>query len=615
MCGVVGVVGPGVDASMLRAGIGAIRHRGPDGEGVFVDPARVAGLAHARLALVGIADGAQPIASEDGRVVVSVNGEIYGHAALRAELEARGHRFRTHSDSEVALHLYEEHGDAFVEHLRGELAMVLWDGARRRLLAARDRFGVKPLVWAAHDRRVLVASEAKALFAMGVPARWDARSLAHVATHQYLPPSRTMFAGVFAVPPAHVMVVERGEARLRRYWDPARRDPRPSTPEELDAALEEAVRLRARAEAPVAFALSGGLDSASVVALSGVASPRTFGVRFDGAAWDESSFAREVATHVGAEHEVVDVSRDVMLDALPDAVASSEGLAINGQLPAKLALARAIERAGCKAVLTGEGADEALLGYPHLVMDALRDEPDAQQRARLEAESGVCRGVMLADGRPPRLATVERALGFVPSWLEAKALLGARVQALLADGVEVEPERVFGALLAEVDLGVSSEPRPARSAWLWTQLALAGYILRTLGDGTEMAASVEGRTPFLDHHVFEVALRLPLEARIRDGVEKHALRARMRGRLPERVVTRRKHPFLAPPLLGADDPRVMDVLRSGGPSPFFDRERVEAALVRQGELSLEDRAAAEPALMLAFTATLLQRRFGLGDAR
>lgn len=604
MCGVVAAVGPGLDARRLRAGVAALRHRGPDGDAVWLDPAGGAGLAHARLAIVGGDDAAQPIV--DGDLAVSVNGELYGHEEARAGLEARGHRFRTSSDSELALHLYRVHGDAFVERLRGELAMALWDAGRRRLVAARDRFGVKPLVWARHEGRVLVASEAKALFAMGVPARWDARSLAHVATHQYLPPSRTMFHGVRAVPPAHLLLVEGERVTLRRYWDPRDRDRAPSTPEELAEALTEAARLRARATVPVAFALSGGLDSSSVVALAGGEAPHTFGVRFDGEGWDESAHARAVAERLGATHTVVDARPEAMREALPDAVWFSEGLAINGQLPAKLLLARAIREAGAKAVLTGEGADEALLGYPHLVRDALAG--DAEASARHERESARYRGVMMPDAPAPALPELRAALGFVPSWLEAKALLAGRFRALLSPELPIEPGETWAALAEELDAGEPTDAPPERAAWTWTQLALAGYILRTLGDGTEMAASIEGRTPFLDHRVFEVALRLPLEDKIRDGVEKHALRAVMRGRLPEEVVTRRKHPFLAPPLI--EDEAMWDALPS-----FLDRGRVRAALEAQAARPTSERAAHEPALMLALTATLLQRRFGLGDAR
>jgi asparagine synthase (glutamine-hydrolysing) len=638
MCGVVAVISPETSVSErdLWPALEVIRHRGPDGAGVWVASDGRVALGHVRLAIVDLQTGTQPIANEDGSLHVVVNGELYDFARIRRGLAARGHVFRTRSDSEIALHLYEEQGDGFVDTLRGEFALALWDARRRRLVAVRDRFGIKPLVWAEREGRVLLASEAKALFALGVEPQWDETSFLHAVSHQYLPPSRSLFAGVHTLPPAHLLVVEDGDVKVRPYWDldfpiagaESSADIR-ELGERLLALLDESVRLRLRADVPIGFYLSGGLDSASIVALAAritSAPVRCFGVRFHNAGYDESAHAADVAAHVGAVFEPVDVSQEAIVEALPEAVYSSEGLAINGQLTAKFLLSRAVQRAGLKVVLTGEGSDEGFFGYPHLVRDALRDSDEtgaAGWLARLEVESRASAGVMMPDADPPPLASVREALGFVPSWLEAKALLGGRIVSLLGDAAQ---QRLadwdgFAALLGEFDVPgqLRGRPRVAQSAYLWTRLALAGYILHTLGDGTEMASSVEGRTPFLDHRLFELARVIPPSMKVHQGMEKHLLREVVRPLLPERVVRRRKHPFLAPPVTRFSSPRlealVQDVLRSHSFAavPFFEQARVVALLERLPALGGRARAAAEPALMTALCAAVLQERFRPAD--
>ena len=700
MCGVVGIVSAGrrVEVPRLQRALGVLRHRGPDGSGVFVAPDGRAGLGHVRLAVVDPEGGAQPLANEDRSVVAVVNGEIYDAAEMRRALAARGHRFRTRSDSELLLRLYEEHGDACVERARGELAFLLWDARRGRLLAARDRFGVKPLVFAEHDGDVLFASEAKALFAMGVPAAWDEASFLHAAQMQYTLPDRTLFRGVRQVEPGTRVVVERGRLRADRYWDLdyPREDPRPRetgvsrniarSPEEspdaglapdlrpdggaglpsdvcaragaglasemhprvreVRAALDEAVRARLVADVPVCFQLSGGVDSSAVVALAAPhlpSPPACFTVQFDDPAYDEAPIAERTAAHIGAVLHRVDVPRARLLDALPAAVAHGEGLAINGHIAAKYLLSKAIHDAGFKVVLTGEGSDEIFAGYAHLRRDialerdidrevanrrAHTGEPDRRPGldggfdrspggARLHATNGASAGLMLPEGESLPLDGVRAALGFVPSWMEAKGTLGHRVGSLLAPDFlrSFEGTSAATTFLASVDVEgqLRGRARVDQSLYLWTKTALAGYILRTLGDGMEMAHAVEGRVPFLDHHLFGVARSLPTSFKIRDGsIEKWALREALRGVVPEEVRARRKHPFLAPPLSLAGTELVQDLLRADRfRAPFFDRAKLTAALDALPSMSDRERVAMDPALMLAASAGILHATYGL----
>ena len=277
------------------------KHRGPDGSGISRFDGAV--LGHTRLALVDVGGGAQPITSEDGSVACVVSGELYDDAAIRRELESRGHRFRSRSDSELVVHLYEEHGDAFVGHLRGEFAVIVWDVRRRRLVCARDRFGVRPLVWARTPAGVAVASEAKALFALGLGAEWDMEAVWASMCAQYALPHQTLFRGVQQVPPGHLLVVERDRCTGHAYWDlsfPVQK--RGVTSTEVRAALDEAVALRLRGDhARVACTLSGGLDSSSIAALAAArGSIECFTLSFSqSAAYDEVAVAERTARALG----------------------------------------------------------------------------------------------------------------------------------------------------------------------------------------------------------------------------------------------------------------------------------------------------------------------------
>jgi asparagine synthase (glutamine-hydrolysing) len=633
MCGVVAdfQAEGGVEARRVEAALDRLAHRGPDGRGVWISPDRRVVLGHVRLAVIDPTGSPQPIVSEDGWTWLVVNGEFYGYEEMRNDLVRRGHRFRTGGDSEVALHLYEEYGLDFIRRLRGEFSLVLWDGRRERLVAARDRFGVKPLCYAQAGGRLTLASEAKALFELGVRPAWDGEAFHQVCGMQYPPPDRTLFAGVRQLPPGCFLLARAGLVETRPYWDmdhpPEGRKARRPPDEQgrrLRHRLGEAVRLRLRADAPVCFHLSGGLDSASVVALALPhleRPPVCFTVGFDAPGYDEREAARRSAEHLGAELRAVRVSQEDVTEHLADAVYFSEGLAINGHLPAKYLLARAIRKAGFEVVLSGEGADEALGGYAHLRQDLLVAGPDdADGRARLREGNAMMAGIHLPEGEGLPLGAVREALGYVPTFLQAKATLGARMHGVLCEDFlnrfrGRDPFREFlgcfdvpGQLLGRHPLDASS--------YLWSKSSLATYILRTLGDGTEMAHSVEGRLPFLDHVFFEEARELPAEVKIRDGVGKFILREALKDTLPEEVRNRGKQPFTAPPLSlvgGRGEELMQDVLRGRrlADCPFFDREKMVSLLDRLPSLSQRERVATDPVLMLALTACLLQERFGL----
>jgi asparagine synthase (glutamine-hydrolysing) len=593
MCGIVSVLSPGrpADAAALRRSLASLRRRGPDGDGLWISPDRGAALGHARLAIVDPAGGAQPFVNEDATVVAAVNGELYDDERLRRDLERRGHRFRSRSDGELVVHLYEERGLDLFPALRGEFAFALYDLRARRLLAGRDRFGAKPLVWRRGPDGLALASDAKALFALGAPAAWDEDSVFHAMSFQYTLPDRTLFRDILALPPGHRLVADERGVKIEPYWDldfPRRHAPADEAglAAELRERLDEAVRLRLRADVPVGALLSGGLDSSAVAALA--KTPDLFTVGFDAAPYDELAVAAATAKRLGARHHAVRVDAPRLLDALPEAVERAEGLAVNGHLPAKFLLSRAVREAGVKVLLTGEGADEIFAGYPHLREEAT-DPADL-----------LTRGIMLPTAPGLPLDAVRARLGFVPTFLEAKASLGARLRPLLSPDFLARFRRrdPFAEFIGAFDVPGRLEGRARldQSLYLWCKSALAVYILRTLGDGTEMAHGVEGRLPFLDTPLVDFALRVPPELKIRNGREKHLLREAVRPLVTEEVAARRKQPFFAPPL----GTSARAALRAAKLPAFFDRAAVDA-------LDVSD----DPLVWTVLSASALEERLRL----
>lgn len=641
MCGIAAFFSrdQSLPASVLERATAVLHHRGPDSRRQWISPDGRLGLGHARLSIIDLEGGDQPIASEDESVRLVVNGEFYDFERIRADLEQRGHRFRTRSDSEIALHLYEESGAQCLHQLRGEFALILWDSANRSVFAARDRFGIKPLFYAVHEGTLYLGSEVKALFAAGVPARWDSESFHDQAAGVPLP-DRTLFRGVYQIPPGHYLLATRGGLRILKYWDfdyataaeiAHRRRSEREYIEEFGAALDEAVRLRMRADVPVGCYLSGGLDSCAVLGLAArhAREPiQAFTLTFDQAAYDEGAIAREMAAKAGAEFYPVPIHQSDLADHFADAVWHGEALFLNGHGVSKYLLSRAVRDAGFKVVYTGEGSDEILGGYPHFRRDMVLYNTEGQDPAEVQRLLGalsdgnaVSRGLLLSDGQGGVPDLVRRTLGFVPSWFEVFATMAVKRRSLFADGFRDEfgERTAIGAFLNQFDVAGQLQGRdPLNQAlYLWSKSALCQYILVVLGDRMEMAHSIEGRLPFLDHHVVECLRRMPVSLKIRGMTEKYVLREAARPVLTDTVYRRQKHPFLSPPVTGLPSERfhtlLQDTLR--GPAlaslPFYDTTRVKALLDRLPSMSDADRVAWDPILMTVLSACILQERFGL----
>lgn len=638
MCGIVGMLSTAapVREDALAAATAALDHRGPDGRRHWRSPDGLVGLGHARLAIIDLETGDQPLANEDGTIHAVVNGELYDFERIGRELAARGHRLATRSDSEILLHLYEDFGAECVRYLRGEFAFVLWDARTRTLVAGRDRFGIKPLAYTVHDGVLMLASEVKALFAAGLPARWDHESF-HDASSLVVPrQDRTLFDGVRQVPPGCLLVAEGGRVRVERYWDfdyPRAADVRPKddreSAEALRAALDEAVRLRLRADVPVGCYLSGGIDSCAVLGLAARhrSDPiRTFTLAFDRTEYDESVIAREMADRAGAEFHPIPIRQADLAEHFGDAIVQAETLCLNAHGVAKYLLSRAVRDAGYKVVITGEGSDEILGGYPPFRRDMLLHDNAGQDAAEVErllgelaASNPVSRGLLLPDGHSLPLDAVRRLLGFAPSWMEAYGSTGFKVHALLSEEFagRLAGRDALAGLVESVDVRGQLAGRPPvhQSLYLWAKTQLPNYVLAMLGDRMEMAHSVEGRVPFLDHHVVELVRSLPVRQKIRGTTEKYVLREAVREVLTDTVYRRHKHPFTSPPVALAPDERLHELLQDTlrGPTlaamPFYDRAKVVRLLNDLPAMDAAARTAVDPALMLVLSACMLQERF------
>ena len=623
-------------AETLKRATKSIHHRGPDSQAVWLSSNHRVGLGHARLSIIDLATGDQPIANEDQRIHIVVNGEFYDFERQRRELEQRGHQFRTRSDSEIALHLYEEFGTHCVQQLRGEFAFVLWDEANQTLFAARDRFGIKPLYYAVHDGTLHLASEVKALFAAGVPARWDHEYFYQHATGPSMS-DRTLFEGVHQLPPGHYLMATSGGIRIVRYWElsyPAaaelavnRRDER-SYVEEFAAVFEEAVRLRMRADVPVGCYLSGGLDSCAVLGFAArlSSSPiQAFTLTFDQAAYDEGDIAREMAARAGADFHPIPIKQSDIADSFADAIWHSETLFHNGHGASKYLLSRAVRDAGFKVVYTGEGSDEIFGGYVHFRTDMLQHNRQGQEPAEvqrlldeLETANRVSRGLLMPAVKTGPMESVQRLLGFVPGCLRVFAAQGQQRESLFRDDFKArfagrDSARLFLDCFDPATLHARDPLN--KSLFVWAKSFLPNYILNLLGDRMEMAHSIEGRVPFLDHHVVECVGRAPVSLKIRGITEKYLLREAAKPLITDTVYRRQKHPFLSPPVTTVPTERfhqmMQDTLR--GPTlaslPFYEPKKVAALLDELPAMADAERVGWDPVLTSLLSACVLHERF------
>lgn len=568
MCGIAGIAGMSPESAApqraeLRQMIERLHHRGPDGYGFYEDGQ--VGLAHARLSIIDLEGGGQPIHNEDRSVWVVFNGEIFNYLELRAELQRSGHSFYTHSDTEVIVHLYEQHGLEFVHHLNGQFAIALWDCKRRRLVIARDRTGIRPVFYVVHAGRLVFASEVKSLFALpGMPRRLSPTGISQVFTFWSAQAPATIFEGVLSLPAGHMLVLESGRMDVRKYWDwefPVSRTvarPVAEEAEELRGLLVDSVRFQLRADVPVGAYLSGGLDSSIVTTLIKhfTDTPlRTFSLTFEDGEFDESDFQQELVRYLGTTHTAVRCTRADIGAAFPRVIWHAETPIVRTAPTPLLLLSERVRAEGYKVVLTGEGADEVFAGYD-LFREAkvrrfwARSPKSAWRPLLLERlypylkHSPVAGRAFTQNFFGQGIDDVDSPwFAHMPRWRTTQRLWQFFTPEARAEAEAADP---FAEIARRIPPEAGRWAPLSRDQYVEAHTLLSGYLLCSQGDRMAMANSVEGRFPFLDHRVIEFANRLPPHHKLRVLDEKHVLKQAVRGLLPERIRTRTKQPYRAP---------------------------------------------------------------------
>jgi asparagine synthase (glutamine-hydrolysing) len=575
MCGIAGMFNPSgelVEEVTLRQMLALLRHRGPDEFGILLD--RETGLGSARLSIIDLAGGSQPIANEDESLWIVFNGEIFNYVELRAELEPRGHHFRTSSDTEVLLHLFEEYGPDCLNRLNGQFAIAIWDCNRRRLFLARDRLGVRPLFYAQTEHGSLsFASEIKAILANRQIRVELAPEVIDQIFRFWAPLGpETVFRNILELPPGHFLLSDRDGLRIERYWHPqfstqSHDGFRGHSTAELDEVVEEfrsllvdACRVRLRADVPVGAYLSGGIDSSTIASIIRRHSSNhlvTFSIAFTDENFDESQFQQEMATHLGTEHHVVRATHEDIGNAFPDVIWHTEVPIMRTAPVPMFLLSRLVRETGFKVVLTGEGADEFLAGYDIFKENKIRRfwacHPESRLRPLLfKRLYPDIRG--LAENNDQFLATffgegLQRTdspwFSHAVRWRNNRRTRRFIHESLLSSAGSSDTE-VFARLETRLPADFKSWPSLARAQYLEITTFLSQYLLSSQGDRMGMAHSIEGRFPFLDFRLVEFCNGLDPRLKLRCLNEKFLLKRVSLPWLPEIIIQRPKRPYRAP---------------------------------------------------------------------
>jgi asparagine synthase (glutamine-hydrolysing) len=567
MCGIAGFFAlqprPLAPRAVLELMVEAVRHRGPDDAGVYLDSR--AGLGHRRLSIIDLAGGKQPLSTADGELWVTFNGEIFNYVELTAELTGRGRAFRTRSDTETILHAYAEYGPACVQKFNGDFAYAIWDRAGKRLVMARDRMGVRPLYYAVHDGVLVFASEVKALFRYpGLRAELDPLGLDQCFTFWSPLAPRTAFKDIHELPPGHQLIAENGTVKVQPYWTlrfPARSE-RATTSEaqageEVEALLADATRIRMRADVPVGAYLSGGFDSSVTTALAQQhhGALRTFSLEFESPELDESPYQQTLVKALGTDHSALLCKAGDIAANFEQVIRHTERPVLRTAPAALYLLSRQVRDHGFKVVLTGEGADEVFGGYDifkeALVRRFWARQPHSKWRPLLLRRLYPYLGGLQSQPAKYLEAFFRQGLAAADDPLFShlpRFALTRRISQFYSGDLRREINGYDP--LAELRESLPREFRSwhplSRAQYLETGCLLPGYILSSQGDRVAMAHAVEGRFPFLDHRVVELGAALAPAMKLRGLREKYVLRRQLGRHLPRAIVERPKQPYRAP---------------------------------------------------------------------
>ena len=566
MCGITGIFNligaQPIQEKDLRQMLALIRHRGPDGFGVYLDDE--IGLGSARLSIIDLSGGFQPIANEDGSLWIIFNGEIFNYVEIRPDLEARGHIFSSHSDTEVILHLYEDFGPGCLNYLNGQFALAIWDSRNRSLFLARDRLGIRPLFYMLHKGQLLFGSELKTILSYpGVQAEIDPRALDQVFTYWSTLSPRTIFKRIFDLPPGHYMIARDGKMDIRPYWrlnfpiDPQPQFSFAEAMDQLESLLLDATLIRLRADVPVGAYLSGGLDSSTITSLIHKYTDNrliTFSIAFSDPQYDETQYQMKMAEFLGTNHRIVYARHTDIGEIFPQVIWHVETPILRTAPAPMFLLSKLVHQNNFKVVLTGEGADEFLGGYDLYKEAKIRRfwarVPNSKLRSQLFQQ-------LYTD-----IAKMPSSSAYLASFF-GEGLLDfdkedyshairwrttSRTKRFFSSSIQDSLQRA-----KEIDEPVLDFPRDflswpilSRAQYLEAMIFLPQYLLSSQGDRVGMAHSVEGRFPFLDYRLVEFCNQLPPQWKIFGLREKYLLKKLARKWLPDEITQRLKRPYRAP---------------------------------------------------------------------
>ena len=570
MCGIAGMLNfndKKVSPAILRQMIGTVRHRGPDAFGFYHDGP--VGLAHARLSIIDLEGGKQPMSNEDGTLWITFNGEIYNYPELKEELEKKGYRFATKSDTEVILRMYEDKGEECVKYFNGQWAFAIWDSRKQRLFLSRDRFGVRPLFYTRTGRSFIFGSEIKSIFVHPeVRREIDAVGLDQIFTFWCTLPPATPFKDIQELPPAHSMTISEGNVTVKPYWEfdylsgagaPGEGiKTEEEYAERLFHLLSESVKLRLRSDVPVGAYLSGGLDSSVIATLAARHSSKpleTFSVTFEDPEFNEKKFQLETVQYLNTRHQEIRCTYQDIRDHFPEVIWHAEKPVLRTAPAPLFLLSRLVKEKGYKVVLTGEGADEMLGGYDIFKEAKIRRfwgaYPDSRRRPLLlkrlypylqEIQSQP-EAYLRAFFQVKKEDLLNPLFSHLPRWE-----LTSKLKLFYSDPVrqEIKGNNAYDRLRALLPVDYPKWDSFSQSQYLEAKYLLPGYILSSQGDRMLMAHSVEGRFPFLDPQLAEFAARIPARLKMKVLNEKYILKKAVGELIPQSVKKRFKQPYRAP---------------------------------------------------------------------
>lgn len=582
MCGIAGVLrnheAPPINTAVLDNMLSLIHHRGPDERGLYRD--RLVGMGSTRLSIIDIQGGQQPISNEDGTIWIVFNGEIYNYVELANELRAKGHTIRTNCDTEVIVHLYEEYGVECLHKLNGQFAFAIWDVRKTRLFLARDRVGIRPLFYTRTRHSLVFGSEIKSILAHpDVSTSLDPIAIDQTFTFWTTLSPRTVFRGIYELPPGHFLVANGEHYKTKAYWhlsfppeDAVSERSLDSAIEELNALLADSVRLRLRADVPVAAYLSGGIDSSTTTDFIRRFTNNdlhTFSIGFHDPEFDETRYQTQAAAFFRTHHTNTVCSAKNILDEFANVIWHTETPILRTAPVPMYLLSRLVHEHGIKVVVTGEGADELLAGYnifkEMLVRRFWARQPESQIRPLLlkrlypylphisRSRAGMLRAFFEHD----LTNTSDPLYSHTLRWHNTSRIKQFFSPAFRAS---LEGYQAVDELRASLNANFKQLSPLSQAQYLETRLFMSGYLLSSQGDRVSMAHSVEGRYPFLDHRLIEWCANLPAHFKLRGLNEKYVLKQMMKSHLPDDIINRSKQPYRAPGFAALLTKEMPDVL-------------------------------------------------------